>query len=156
MNKYYVAIAASSACILAQLLKPVGHYLIYGEWIGKLVFTNGDMPSSHSALVSALSLSVGLTDGFDSNAFFISLCFSVIICYDAANVRYYAGQNISLTQKLINDLKELYDTKIDFNDKIYLNKMKAVLGHTYFEVAVGVILGIIVSYVYYIWFGGAI
>ncbi len=156
MNKYYVAIAATAACVLAQLLKPIGHYLIHGEWIGKLVFANGDMPSSHAALVTSLTLSIGLTDGFDTNTFYIALCFAVIICYDAANVRFYAGQNISVTQKLVDDLKELYGATIDFNDPIYLNKMKAVLGHTYFEVAGGVVLGLLVSYLLFIWFGGAI
>ena len=98
MNKFYVPVAAASACILAQLLKPVGHYLIHRNWNPRLVFSSGDMPSSHSALVSALTLAIGLTDGFDTNVFYISLCFSVIVCYDAANVRFYAGKNISVTQ----------------------------------------------------------
>ncbi|MDI9540140.1 MAG: divergent PAP2 family protein [Bacillota bacterium] len=155
MNKFYVPVAAASACILAQLLKPVGHYLIHRNWNPRLVFSSGDMPSSHSALVSALTLAIGLTDGFDTNVFYISLCFSVIVCYDAANVRFYAGKNISVTQKLIDDLKDLFGSNIVLNDKIYMDKMKGVLGHTYFEVTGGVILGLIVSYLYYIWFTGA-
>ncbi|MGI6509167.1 MAG: divergent PAP2 family protein [Erysipelotrichaceae bacterium] len=156
MNKFYVPVAAASACILAQLLKPVGHYLIHKDWNPRLVFSSGDMPSSHSSLVSALTLAIGLTDGFDTNVFYIALCFSVIVCYDAANVRFYAGKNISVTQKLIDDLKDLFGSDIVLNDKIYMDKMKGVLGHTYFEVAGGVILGLIVSYICYIWFGGAI
>ena len=155
MNKFYVPVAAASACILAQLLKPVGHYLIHRNWNPRLVFSSGDMPSSHSALVSALTLAIGLTDGFDTNVFYISLCFSVIVCYDAANVRFYAGKNISVTQKLIDDLKDLFGSDIVLNDKIYMDKMKGVLGHTYFEVTGGVILGLVVSYLYYIWFTGA-
>ncbi len=156
MNKYYVPIAAASACILAQLLKPVGHFLIHKDWNPRLVFANGDMPSSHSALVSALTLAIGLTDGFDSNVFYISLCFAVIICYDAANVRFYAGKNISVTQRLIDDLKDIFGSDIVFNDKIYMDKMKEVLGHTYLEVVGGVILGLLIAYLYYVYFGGII
>ena len=156
MNKFYVPIAASTACILAQLLKPVGHFLIHRDWNPRLIFSSGDMPSSHSALVSALTLAIGLTEGFDTNAFYISLCFSVIICYDAANVRFYAGKNITVTQRLIDDLKDLFGSDIVLNDKIYMDKMKGVLGHTYFEVTGGVLLGLFVSFIFYIWFGGAI
>ncbi len=156
MNKFYVPVAAASACILAQLLKPVGHYIMHGDWNARLVFSSGDMPSSHSALVSAITLAIGLTEGFDTNSFYISLCFAVIVCYDAANVRFYAGKNITVTQKLIDDLKDLYGPTIDFSDEIYMDKMKEVLGHTYFEVIAGVILGLVVAYAFYIWFGGVI
>ena len=113
------------------------------------------MPSSHSSLVTALTLAVGLTEGFDSTLFYISLCFSCIICFDAANVRYYASQNISLTKKLIDDLKELHDLDLPFEDPIYQKKMKDVLGHTYFEVLGGIILGVLVVFVCYIIMKGA-
>ncbi|MDO4377637.1 MAG: divergent PAP2 family protein [Erysipelotrichia bacterium] len=154
MSKLYVFVASVSACLLAQLLKPIGYFVLHNKWDFKLIGASGGMPSSHTALVTALSISVGLTDGFTSNTFYIALCFACIISFDAANVRYYAGQNISLTHKLINDLKELNSMKIRFDDPIYQKKMKEVLGHTYFEVLGGIILGIAVSYLCYIIFGG--
>jgi acid phosphatase family membrane protein YuiD len=50
-------------------------------------FECGGMPSSHSALVSALSTSVGLLEGFDSAIFLITLIFSAVIVHDAVRVR---------------------------------------------------------------------
>lgn len=50
-------------------------------------FECGGMPSSHSALVSALSTSVGLLEGFDSAIFLITLIFSAVIVHDAIRIR---------------------------------------------------------------------
>ena len=105
------------------------------------------MPSSHVALVSSLCLSVGFVDGFSSTLFAVTLALSLIITYDAANVRYYAGQNIQLTKKLIDDLTEL--GQLTPTDPIYYKKMKEVLGHTYLEVLGGAITGIVTSYLYH-------
>ena len=155
MSKTFIAISAISACLAAQILKPIWYYSLHKKWKFSLIGASGGMPSSHSSLVTALTLAVGLTEGFDSTLFYISLCFSCIICFGAANVRYYAGQNISLTKKLIDDLKELHDLDLPFEDPIYQKKMKAVLGHTYFEVLGGIILGVLVVFVCYIIMKGA-
>ena len=154
MSKLYVFVASLLGCLLAQFLKPFCHYAIHREWDWKLVGASGRMPSSHASLVTALAISIGLTDGFNSNTFYIALCFACITCFDAANVRYYAGQNISLVHKLIDDLKELSNMKLPLDDPIYQKKMKEVLGHTYFEVLGGIILGVVVSYLCYFIFGG--
>ena len=63
--------------------------------------------------------------------------------YDAANVRYYAGRNIQITQQLIRDIQTLTTVKLD--DPIYLLKVKEVLGHQWFEVFCGVVLGLLVA-----------
>ena len=152
LDRMYPFYAGILACVIAQLLKPVCSYLITGEWHPGLAFASGRMPSSHSALVSSLCLSVGLVEKFSSTLFAVTLAFSLIICFDAANVRYYAGQNISLTRKLIDDLTALGQLKV--NDPIYQKKLKDVLGHTYLEVLAGIILGLLVSYIYYLSFVG--
>ncbi len=146
--KYFPLICGVAGCVIAQLVKPFVYYGLYHKWRPELFYLNGSMPSSHSALVSSLALAVAFKDGFDSTLFAISLALACIVCFDAANVRYYAGQNISVTQKLIDDLKELSELEINFDDPIYQKKMKDVLGHTYMEVAGGVILGIIVTLVF--------
>ncbi len=128
---------------MAQILKPFCYYAIHGEWKSKLFFANGSMPSSHSSLVTGLAIAVAFKDGLASSTFAIACALACIVCFDAANVRYYAGQNISITQKLIDDLKELSELKLNFDDPIYSKKMKEVLGHTYMEVFGGVLLGIV-------------
>ncbi|MCI5773537.1 MAG: divergent PAP2 family protein, partial [Erysipelotrichaceae bacterium] len=69
--------------------------------------------------------------------------FSVVIIYDAANVRYYSGVNIRIVKQLIKDLKE--QTNVDLSDPVYLEKTKDVLGHRWVEVFGGILLGIIVA-----------
>ena len=152
LDKMYPFYAAAIATILAQFLKPFVHFRITREWDSSLFFAAGSMPSSHVSRVSSLCLAVGILDGFRSTLFAVTLTFSCIIAYDAANVRYYTGQNIQLTKKLIDDLTELGQLKP--TDPIYQKKMKEVLGHTYFEVLGGAITGLGTSYLYYLFFVG--
>ena len=147
LDRMYPFYAAAFACIMAQLLKPFIRLAIDHEWHPELFLASGSMPSSHVALVSSLCLSVGFIDGFSSTLFAVTLALSLIITYDAANVRYYAGQNIQLTKKLIDDLTEL--GQLNPTDPIYYKKMKEVLGHTYLEVLGGAITGVVTSYLYH-------
>ena len=54
---------------------------------------SGGMPSSHSALMTAMTASVGKTMGLDSVAFAIAAVTSLVVMYDAANVRREAGKH---------------------------------------------------------------
>lgn len=135
--------AALTAMISAQFAKPFYHWLLKREWKWALMKASGGFPSSHSAAVSALALAVGIQENFSSTIFAVTLTFAMIICYDAANVRYYAGQNIKITRQLIEDIQELTKTKL--TDPIYLTKIKNVLGHTWVEVIGGVIHGLIIA-----------
>ncbi len=60
-------------------------------------FECGGMPSSHSALVSALSTSVGLLEGFGSAIFLIAVIFSAVIVHDAIRIR----RHHTLTEALV-------------------------------------------------------
>jgi len=148
LDKMYPFNAGVGALIMAQLLKPFFYYMFHRQWRPSLFFASGGMPSSHAALVSSVTLAVGLVDKFSSTLFAVTLTLCVIVCFDAANVRYYAGQNIALTHKLVSDIQEL--TTLKLNDPIYSKKMKDVLGHTYSEVAIGILLGLAVAYVMYL------
>ena len=153
LDKMYPFYAAILAMAIAQGLKPLTYYLINKEWDPVQIFASGGMPSSHTALVSSLALAVGLVEKFSSTIFAVTLAFSLIIIFDACNVRYYAGQNIALTKKLIDDLNELGYLKTD--DPIYHKKMKEVLGHTYLQAFGGIIVGLLTSYIYYLTFVGS-
>lgn len=108
---------------------------------------SGGFPSSHSAMVSALALAVGLTEGFNSTLFAVTLSFAVIVIYDAANVRYYSGQNIKVTKQLVKDVQtELHTT---FKSPLYNIKMKDILGHKWREVVGGICLGALIAWWFY-------
>lgn len=148
LKSYYPLVAYLIALILAQGVKPFIMLVKSGEFKLSYLTASGGYPSSHSASVVALCLSIGLQEGFDTSLFAISFAFMLIVLFDAVNVRYYTGRNISLTQQLIEDLKYIIETK----DPIYHEKFKEVLGHTKLESVSGILLGIVVSLVlYFIW-----
>jgi acid phosphatase family membrane protein YuiD len=139
--------SAMLSAVLAQLLKPIVHYIKTGKWNLWLIKDSGGMPSSHTALVTALALSVGLQEAFSSTIFAVTAALAVIVIYDAANVRYYSGQNIKVTQQLVKDVQEELNT--EFTNPIYQIKLKDVLGHKWMEVVGGGILGAFVAIVFH-------
>ena len=100
------------------------------------------MPSSHTALVCSLATVMAIQYGLDSPYFAIAAVLAFIVMYDACHVRYYSGKNIELTQQLVKDLREM--TGLRFDDPIYQEKLKNVLGHKFVEVIGGFVVGLIV------------
>ena len=94
-------------------------------------------------MVSALALSVGIRESFNSTIFAVTMALACIVVYDAANVRYYSGQNIKITQQLIKDIQKQTDVK--FEDPIYHTRVKQVLGHRWIECIGGILIGLIIA-----------
>lgn len=143
-SSLYPLAAALIANVIAQVAKVFSHYYRTGEWNVRWVYASGGFPSSHSSTVTALSLAVGLQEGFNSALFAVAAVFSFIVMYDACHVRYYTGKNIELTQRLITDLQEM--TGLKFSDPVYQEKLKTVLGHKLVEVLGGFIVGLIIPF----------
>ena len=141
-SSLYALVTALLSNILAQVLKTVVYYYRTGKWDLHWVIASGGFPSSHSSTVTALSLSIGIQEGFDSAIFAVTTIFSFIVMYDACHVRYYSGKNIELTQQLVKDLREM--TGLHFDDPIYQEKLKNVLGHKFVEVIGGFVVGLAV------------
>mgnify|MGYP001645187556 CR=1 FL=1 len=51
-----------------------------------MVWRTGSLPSSHSAIVSALTTSIGFHSGIHSDVFILSLCFLLVTVRDALGV----------------------------------------------------------------------
>lgn len=109
------------------------------------IFGSGGMPSSHSSTVCAAATVVCRLYEPDSAIFGVMVIMSVIVMYDAMNVRYHAG----VQAKELNIIrKELKNNKVlneDFNNKISGNELKELLGHTPLEVLCGAVLGIAIG-----------
>lgn len=144
MTPFWSAITAG---FLAQLLKPIIYYLRHRRWKLGLLKESGGMPSSHTAIVTALALSVGLHEAFSSTIFAVTCTLAVIVIYDAANVRYYSGQNIRVTRQLVKDVQENLHT--EFDNPIYQIKLKDVLGHRWTEIIGGILLGGVIALIFY-------
>lgn len=139
INEYYILSCGLFGLLSAQLLKPFFGLLRHRKFNLEIIFASGGFPSSHTSFVVGTTLAIGLKDGFNSSAFAIGFVVSMIVMYDAMNVRYYAGKNIELTQQIIKDLKE-HEFKLD--NPLYINNLKEILGHERLEVFGGLILGI--------------
>jgi len=96
------------------------------------------MPSSHSAFVSALATGVGQTEGWASPVTALAVVFALIVMYDAAGVRLAASKQAITLNKIIDELFAEGEFKQE--------RLKELLGHTPFEVIIGALLGISISY----------
>src|SRR5262245_54286103 len=77
---------------LVQGYKGFREYFATGRLNFRRFVETGGMPSSHAASVAALSTLVGLSQGFRSAIFGVTLFFSLIVMYDAAGLRRAAGR----------------------------------------------------------------
>ncbi len=142
--------SALISAVIAQILKPFIRAAMHHDWKPHMAVESGGMPSSHSAMVTALALSVGIQENFRSTLFAVSSILAIIVIYDAANVRYYSGQNAQVTQQLVKDVQDLFH--VDFLDPVYDIKLKEVLGHKWSEVLGGIILGAATALIINFWF----
>lgn len=133
-----VLIIALIACLLAQSLKLVFELIQHRKINFRVLVETGGMPSSHSALVTALAGGIGQTLGWASPAFAVTTVFAVIVMYDAAGVRQAAGKQAKILNQIID---ELFREKPEFNE----DRLKELLGHTPVQVIVGSVLGLAVS-----------
>jgi len=133
-----VLIVALAACLLAQALKVVFEFMSHGKFNFRVLVETGGMPSSHSALVTALACGIGQTLGWASPAFAVTTVFAVIVMYDAAGVRQAAGKQAKILNQIVD---ELFRENPEFNE----DRLKELLGHTPVQVIVGSILGLAVS-----------
>jgi len=130
-------IAGVIAWLLAQVIKLPLDYLYSRKWNWALLLTTGGMPSSHSSLLTATSLSIGLYHGFDTPVFAIAVAITMVVVYDAAGVRRQAGIHAQRINVLFDEL--LHGHMLNEKD------LREVLGHTPLEVMGGILLGLIVA-----------
>ena len=142
--------SAVIALCLAQGVKPVLHLLLGKGWDWGMIITTGGMPSSHTALVTAITASVAITEGLGSPVFTVSLALSLIVMIDALTVRYETGKQA----EILNEWSE-YFQKLHKNGPFEQDTLKTMVGHSFLQVAAGLLLGvatgIIVSLVMLSW-----
>jgi hypothetical protein len=136
-----VLLVSLLACFTAQGVKVIVELIRHGKVNLRHIVTTGGMPSAHSALVGALATGVGLTKGWSSPEFAIACLFAVIVMYDAAGVRQAAGKQAQILNQIIGEL-------FQEDHQVSQEQLKELLGHTPFQVLVGLSLGITIS----LWF----
>ena len=100
---------------------------------------SGGMPSSHSALVSALFMGAARKFGMSSPYFAITFVLAAIVMYDAMGVRLETGKQARLLNRMLDDLKE--DGQPYDDEK----RLKELVGHTPIQVISGALLGLLLT-----------
>jgi acid phosphatase family membrane protein YuiD len=137
-----VLLSALFSWFIAQFLKIIIEVLNNRkfktkDFIFRALLGTGGMPSSHSASISAVAMSIGITEGFNSSMFALAFVIVFIVIRDATGVRLSAGRQASAINQI---MEELY---IRYN--ISYKKIKEVRGHTALECFVGIAVGLLVS-----------
>jgi uncharacterized protein len=127
------------AWAIAQVLKVVVTSVRRRHLDLRVLADQGGMPSSHSAIVAALTTVVGRLNGVTSDVFAIALIFSVVVMYDAQGVRRAAGLQAAVLNRLVDDLMA--------HRPIQETRLRELIGHTPVEVLVGAALGVAVGLV---------
>lgn len=130
-SSYAYIIAAFLGYVVAHTIK----YALQpkGERTWKRWLTNGGFPSSHTAVVTALTTAILVHEGV-SALFAVAGVFSVIVMQDAMSLRRSVGEQGAALVKLIGKMSPGKE------QLPYIAK-----GHTLGEVTAGVALGIIIG-----------
>ena len=137
-SSLYPLVTALLSNILAQVLKTVVYYYRTGKWDFHWVIASGGFPSSHSSTVTALSLSIGIQEGFDSAIFAVTTIFSFIVMYDAMGVRRETGEQAKVLNEIVSQWFQM-GNKLQSRDP--MEQLKEFVGHTPLQVLIGAILG---------------
>ncbi len=130
------------AWIISQVSKAIIHLIIHKRFQWDRLFGDGGMPSSHSATVTAVAISTGLTAGWDSPIFAVAAILALIVMHDAMGVRQETGKQA----KVINSMVELINS-FGRGELTPEETLKEFVGHTRRQVMVGAVLGGLVALV---------
>jgi acid phosphatase family membrane protein YuiD len=132
-----VAVAALIAGLSAQLLKVVIE-LVRTRRLNLLrFFDNGGMPSSHTAMVTTLTIGVARAAGIDSALFAVTFLFSLYFVFEAAGLRQEVGNQAKLLNEIVDELRHTHH--------LDRTRLKELVGHTWGEVAGGFVYGLAVA-----------
>ncbi len=129
--------AAVSWCV-AQAIK-----VIISLWLDKKLdwrrcFGMGGMPSSHSAFVFSLMLSIAVRETVASPLFALAFALAAVVIYDAMGVRRETGKQGEVLNQIVSQV--LVEGK-----PITEKQLKELVGHTPLEVAGGVLVATVVT-----------
>jgi acid phosphatase family membrane protein YuiD len=123
----FTAVAVQLAC---QAFKVVFYSIRERRLSFSWFVSAGGMPSAHSALVSALTVCLGLRDGLGSGVFAVACVFSLITIYDALRLRGAVEQHARALALLAQK-----------HPDVRIGGLTTRLGHTLPEVVAGILAG---------------
>ena len=131
-----VLICAVVGWTVAQVLKTLIDLYLNRSFNPERLFGSGGMPSSHSATVCALTTASGIKYGAGSFEFTVSFVLSMIVMYDAMNVRMETGKQAKLLNRVF------FENILELDGVLLQERLKEYVGHTPVQVVAGAVLGI--------------
>ena len=146
--------------LLAQAAKAIIQAITQRSLSPGVVFASGGMPSSHSSTVAALTVAVGLKEGFDSSVFALAVIFTSVVAYDAMGVRLAAGRHAAALNILTEEFAKLRQLAMS-NDpnrgRLVMARFRERIGHSVGEVFTGLAFGgLIAVAVYHLGYHGIV
>lgn len=135
-------IAAIVSMMAAQLLKPFLFLLTDRRFDWRRAFDTGGMPSSHTSLVTTLTLVIAYEEGIQSSMFAVALVFSGYFVFEATGLRQEVGQQAKILNEMIEEFVGKHQMKFDDD------RLRELVGHTWSEVIGGIIVGVLVFVAY--------
>ena len=130
-------LTAVSSWALAQIIKVIIFAIINKKFDIHRLFGDGGMPSGHSATVTSLATMSALMYGFGSFEFAVTTILAIVVCHDATGVRRETGKQAILLNELVKAFEILATHELPEV------KLKELVGHTPFQVFMGMGLGIV-------------
>jgi len=135
----YVLIVAIIVHIICQIYKLIYYSIKEKKFTFKYFISAGGMPSTHSAFTSALTISLGLKEGFHSYYFAIAFVFSAVVIYDSLRLRGAVQLHAEIIKRLIILLPKSKRIKVP-----------QMVGHTLLEIIIGILIAFIISFAAYL------
>lgn len=136
----HMLICAALSYLIAQVLKVIINLLKERTLDLSIIISSGGMPSSHSSTVAALCVSSLRQYGATSPIFAVTFVLAAIVMYDAAGVRRAAGEQAKVLNRLLADF-------VSGDPALAEASLEELIGHTPFQVAMGMLLGIAVAWI---------
>ena len=140
-----IILSSLTGWLFSQLIKGIIALLqirtkSFKEVLETLFWRTGGMPSSHAAVVAAMTAAVAFHEGLGSNLFAVSLFFAMVVMRDAMGVRRATG----LQARAFNLFGRHAAEKLGLE----FHPVKEIQGHAPLEVVVGGLLGVFISAAY--------
>ncbi len=137
MTQSLIFIVPIIAFCLAQIIKSCVFWYHDKNFHVSNLFTDGGMPSGHSATMSSLTMIIYLVDGF-TTTFLVSFFVSLVVFRDAYGVRLETSKQAVIINKVVKDLKISHE-----------KRLKELIGHTKTQTFFGIVLGVVVALLAY-------
>jgi hypothetical protein len=129
--------AAIVAGTTAQLIKVIAASWREARFAWPRFFDTGGMPSSHSAVVCALTTTIGMLAGARSTLFSVCFIFTLYFIAEAGGLRQDVGRQARALNVLLDEMRR--------RGAVDHARLKELVGHTWTEVGGGLLLGVVIG-----------